>query len=452
MTQTAATPFTPTPNPAMQPSAVRFAIAAFLSLTACLLYLDRYAVGIAAELMRVDLKMTQSQMSWFLSAFFWSYALCQVPAGWLSDRYGPRAILTFYILAWSLVTALLGVTRSIAMVLLLRFLCGAAQAGAYPVCTGMIRSWFPLKGRGLANSIVVMGGRFGAVLAPILTAFLMADIKLDWRMVLIVYGLLGIVMAAAFAGVCRDKPHNHPLCNDAERRLIASDTPELSGAVNTTEEPKESGRLPLRSMVLSLSLWGNSLTQFFTNIGWLFVVTWLPRYLGDVHQVPLKEQAAMTAMPTIAGIAGMFFGGWWTDVLARQFGLKWGRRLPIALTRVTAAAGYAACLALGLLYTPDPSTRWLPWAIIGSLGFAIFSCDLGVPAIWAYAQDVGGRSTASIMGWATMFGNSGAAFAPLFYDGILGEPPSPTEWTVLFACCAGVMLLSGATSLLLAAT
>ena len=153
-----------------RPSYVRFAVAALLTLMACLLYLDRYAVGIAAESMKVDLKMSQTQMSWFLSAFFWSYALCQVPAGWLSDRFGPRVMLTAYILGWSLFTGLLGVTTQVGMVLLLRFLCGATQAGAYPVCSGMLRHWFPIGSRGAASSIVAMGGRSGAVLAPILGA------------------------------------------------------------------------------------------------------------------------------------------------------------------------------------------------------------------------------------------------------------------------------------------
>src|SRR5262249_55557592 len=126
-----------------QPTSVRIAVAALLTLMACLLYLDRYAVGIASEPMRVDLGMTQTQVSWFLSPFFWSYALSQVPAGWLSDRFGPRVMLTVYIVAWSLFTAMPALTSQIVLVLLLRFLCGAAQAGAYPVAAGMIRSWFP---------------------------------------------------------------------------------------------------------------------------------------------------------------------------------------------------------------------------------------------------------------------------------------------------------------------
>jgi len=438
-----------------QPTYVRFAIAGLLTLMACLLYLDRYAVGIASESMRVDLKMTQTQMSWFLSAFFWSYALCQVPAGWLSDRYGPRIMLTAYILGWSLFTGLLGVTTQVGLVLLLRFLCGVTQAGAYPVCSGMLRHWFPVSGRGAASSVVAMGGRSGAVLAPILTVALMTALAGRWQPVLIIYGLVGVLVAFVFAWVCRDTPRDHPLCNESERTLIAAETPVLDPQVATIANPETdsaNNRFPLIPVLTSISLWGNSLTQFLTNIGWLFVVTWLPRYLGNVHQVPLQEQATMTAVPTIAGIAGMLCGGWWTDVAARRFGLKWGRCLPITLTRFTAAAGYGLCLALGLLYIPDPASRWLPWMIIFGLSVATFSCDLGIPAIWAYSQDVGGKYTASIMGWSNMHGNFGAAIAPIFYNTILGETPTLAEWNILFAFCAGVFTLSGFAALVIDST
>ena len=430
-----------------RPTSVRIAVAGLLTLMACLLYLDRYAVGIASESMRVDLGMTQTQMSWFLSAFFWSYALSQVPAGWLSDRFGPRAMLTVYILGWSLFTGLLGVTTQIAIVLLLRFLCGAAQAGAYPVASGMIRSWFPMSRRGIASSIIAMGGRSGAVLAPILTASLMTAFA-GWQPVLISYGLLGIFVAFGVACVCRDTPSDHPRCNEAERNLIAGH----DAATGTIATESDRAAFPWWPVLTSVSLWGNSLTQFFTNIGWLFVVTWLPRYLGDVHKVPLSEQAVMTALPTAAGIAGMFCGGWWTDIAARRFGLKWGRRLPVMITRFMAASGYGLCLIVGLMCPPDPDSRWLPWTIIIGLSAATFCCDLGVPAIWAYSQDVGGRFTASIMGWSNMWGNFGAAVAPLIYNAILGETPALSQWNWLFAVCTGVFALSGITSLVLDST
>ena len=402
-------------------------------------------------------------------------------------------MLTVYILGWSLFTGLLGVTTHFGMVLLLRFLCGATQAGAYPVCSGMIRHWFPVARRGLASSIVAMGGRSGAVLAPILTAFLMTAFAASWRPVLILYGLVGILVAFVFAWICRNTPREHPLCNEAERELILGHAPVVSAMIaveaaqsrsemdesNGADNPytygglepassseaseisrsgrkdefsNENQRFPIIAVLTSISLWGNSLTQFFTNIGWLFVVTWLPRYLGKVHQVPLQEQAVMTAIPTAAGIVGMFCGGWWTDVTARRFGLKWGRCLPVTATRFMAAGGYGLSLILGLLYIPEPGSRWLPWMIVAGLSIATFSCDLGVPAIWAYSQDVGGKYTASIMGWANMYGNIGAAVAIPLYDAILGETPSLSQWNSLFAFCTAVFAMSGVTALVIDGT
>ena len=454
----------------MQRTSVRILVAGLLTLMACLLYLDRYAVGIASKSMKVDLNMTETQMSWFLSAFFWSYALCQVPAGWLSDRFGPRIMLTVYILAWSLFTGLLGVTTQVSMVLLLRFLCGAAQAGAYPVCSGMVRKWFPLSQRGSASSVVAMGGRSGAVLAPILTAALITAFAVPsasgalvggWQQALIVYGFAGIIVAFVFAWICRDSPVLHPWCNEAEQNFITSSTAaSLTPTIESAAVPAESvqstvaenDRFPLVAVVTSLSLWANSLTQFLTNIGWLFVVTWLPRYLGDVHSVPLNEQAVMTAVPTLAGIIGMLSGGWWTDFAAHRFGLKWGRRLPMMATRFTAAAGYGICLFLGMTYMPDAESRWLPWMMIGGLSVATFSCDLGVPAMWAYSNDVGGKYTASVMGWANMHGNFGAAVAPPLYNAILGETPTLSQWNSLFAFCMCVFALAGVAASVIDAT
>lgn len=639
-TSASSSPLLPASASDASPTRVRIAVAAVLTLVSCLLYLDRFAVGIASEYIREDLRMTQTQMSWFLSAFFWSYALSQVPAGWFSDRFGPRLMLTIYILAWSAFTGLLGLAASVWLVLHLRLYCGVAQAGAYPVCSGMVRTWFPISQRGTASSIIALGGRAGGVLAPILTAWLIIwsmpagsdprlkpasevrpiaallrfepssleksrqkslltkilnrlppgeigkvqgqaerftelialqkdkpqawgewfsnggvskignsikaaaeewmpgmasppeskfylpdasdwgeeswtatqlarnladqmlqpdffapeDIRREmlsgrgktlfdqyttdkqlsydevlllnrlvleaafpneirkfygpgWRPTLIGYGIVGLFVAFAFAWVGRNSPKQHPGCNEAERRLIDGDATRTAKAVEPRDAP-----FPWKAVLTSLSLWGNSLMQVFTNIGWLFVVTWLPRYLDKVHGVPLAEQALMTAVPTAAGILGMFCGGWWTDLAVRKAGLKWGRRLPVFSTRLVAALGYGICLALGMTCTPDPATRWLPWAIVAGLSVMVMGVDLGVPATWAYAQDVGGKYTASILGWANMWGNLGAAVAPLIYNAVLGETPSVAQWNTMFAVCGIAFILSGLCGLVLDAT
>jgi hypothetical protein len=90
---------------------IRYLIVAAATLMSFLLYLDRFCVSFAIDYIRQDLGMTQGQAKWFLSAFFWSYALGQVPAGWLSDRFGARIMLVIYILTWSFFTGLIGAGR-----------------------------------------------------------------------------------------------------------------------------------------------------------------------------------------------------------------------------------------------------------------------------------------------------------------------------------------------------
>jgi ACS family glucarate transporter-like MFS transporter len=596
---------------------VRHALLSVLTLMSVLLYLDRFAVGIASEYIRQDLRMSQTQMAWFISAFFWSYALCQVPAGWLSDRFGGRIMLTIYIVAWSVFTGMMGLAQAVWIVLWLRLFCGAAQAGAYPTSVSLIRQWYPMSNRGTASSIVGLGGRFGAVLAPILTAWLIiyyvpmtsesrlvnSDIldaesfvaKFDdqtelgtprqkfvtdflarlpesereslmpgirdavasletqapavddqskrlidlrdwfpfffekqlviekrtfglneileplanqmsetefldfdsipirlvpegqsildrrqkgtvltepetirlnrlaleslfpkeivkvqgpgWRPTMVLYGFAGLIVAFTFAIVTRNTPARHPWCNEAERNFV-------NDAATQAARRLEPGNpsFPWRAFLTSASLWGNSLTQFLTNVGWLFVVTWLPRYLDDVHGVPLVTKGIMTAFPSGIGIVGLFLGGRATDLAVQKFGLKRGRQIPLAASRFTAAAGYALCLILSLVFSPSPENWWLPWLYIVGLCIASMSTDFGSPAIWAYAQDVGGRYSASILGWGNMWGNLGAAVAPLVYNRILGEKPTLADWNTVFVLCCGVFVVSGFCALLLDST
>jgi ACS family glucarate transporter-like MFS transporter len=572
-----------------KPTIVRLAIIGVTTLMAILLYLDRFAVGIAATFISEDLRMSQDQMSWFMSAFFWSYALAQVPAGWLSDRFGARRMLSLYILAWSVFTGWLGFAHQVWQVIVLRLLCGVSQAGAYPTAGGLIRVWFPLTRRGVPNSIVALGGRAGGVLAPILTAVLIihfshdadpmrfshSDIVNDhnfvrafqakadspraaiverlksrfsdtvqasleqdviaqvaaknpqsvaafnsnvgwfeeliaqtssqlkttdlydgldlthlklvpearelvqkrsdgvtlsedeilrlnrliteaafpnsvkqfrgagWRPAMVVYGVIGVLVAFAFFVVVRDLPRLHPWSNAAERAFIESE-PDI-GSTKGDEPP-----FPLVAILTDSGLWANSLMQVFTNVGWLFVMTSLPRYLDQVHGVPLTWQAIMTAIPTGAGVLGMYLGGWWTDIATRQFGKKWGRRLPILATRFSAGLGYAICLALSLCVAPGPA--WLPWCYVAALCLMVFSVDMGNPAVWGYAQDAGGRFTGSVLGWANMWGNLGAAVAPRIYYAVLGEDPRTVDWTILFGVCGLAFVLSGLCSFLMDST
>lgn len=143
--------------PPSSPTRVRYLVVAVAALMAVLLYLDRFCISFAEVFIKEDLGLTDGQVGWMLSAFFWAYALSQVPSGWLTDRFGPRIMLTTYVLGWSLLTGLTGMVASFWSLILVRFGFGIAQAGAYPTGASIIGKWMPVSARATASSIVSVG-------------------------------------------------------------------------------------------------------------------------------------------------------------------------------------------------------------------------------------------------------------------------------------------------------
>jgi sugar phosphate permease len=525
-----------------RPSHVRLVVVGLAMLSAILLYLDRFCLSFTERYIKEDLGLSDDETSWLLSAFFWTYALGQVPSGWLSDRFGARRMLALYILFWSLFTGLMGLAGTFLLLVLLRGGVGLAQAGAYPTSANLLSRWVPLSSRGLASALVSTGGRIGGFAAPVLTAYLMVAfvpwqtpsllsagdlldppglmeelrqkraaaprlhaavqatlaesppaepeqlaaalnavlqrpdlydlVELDqfalpleaerlaqvpvpeltpgqiarrnrllleaaypehirkvyglgWRPVMLVYGLAGVLVAGLFWLLVRDRPGVHPLCNAAEERLIAAGLP----ATNTHAPVRG---LPLGAILQNRSLWFSSLSQFGTNFGWVFIVLLLPRYLMEVHRVPIQERGWMASLPISIGMIGMLLGGWLTDRLTRSLGLRWGRRLPMASTRFTAMLGFVGCILLDA-----------PWPVTFSLCVVAVSTDLGTASIWAFMQDIGGRFVGSALGFGNMWGNVGAAVSPL----ALGLVIQHLGWDAAFAACAAAFGLSGLAAL-----
>jgi MFS family permease len=615
-------------------SRVRYFVVAVSLLMSVLLYLDRFCVSFASDYIREDLDLTQSQIAGMISIFFWSYALAQVPSGWLSDRYGSRIMLTLYIVIWSIFTMLTGVVSGLFGLLIMRAGCGLGQAGAYPTSASVISKWIPLTGRAAASSIVALGGRCGGALAPLLTAFLMvlfvpissdgtsdllepADIlhsgrlshnlapaasslpenapqgeptsepaqdvatpqqrawqfvtrqlepadrrailatasryrqmaarqdtqrkqgepitadptsvTLDpattgslvtalnsllddadffdepihqavnlprqgqdlqashiraeslfsvplpqrrslglsvaerrrfhrllleasfrddirkiyvagWRPVMYVFGALGFLVAGIYWLIIRNHPTQHPRCNQSELDRIAEGR---SGAAAGAENAV--GAAPLIPLIKSFSMWCDCFMQLGGNVAWMFLVTWLARYLADVHDVPILQRGLLASIPLAAGTIGMLTGGKATDLLTARIGLKWGRRWPLFGTKITGAAAYGCCL----LFSTFPADSPLNSAVAMTICFCVvsFSIDFGNPANWAFKQDVGGRHVGSVLGWGNMWGNIGAACSPLIYDAVLGENPTHGDWNNMLLVCLVAFIFSGVCAL-----
>ena len=203
------------------PTSIRSRIIWVTMLMAFILYLDRICMGeiVKSLSFNQELALSKEQIGQILGSFFFTYALFQVPAGWASDRFGARPMLTAYIVLWSLLTLATGLVSSFAGLLLVRLLCGAAEAGAYPTSMALVRKWIPLESRARASGMVALGGRIGGTLAPFLTIWLVVSFG-NWRTSLWIDGVTGLLIALLFWKVARSSPHDHPKVNPAELALI----------------------------------------------------------------------------------------------------------------------------------------------------------------------------------------------------------------------------------------
>jgi MFS family permease len=174
----------------MTATRVRHRVVAALVALAGVTYLDRVCVGVLAPSIMSDLHITQIQMSWIFSAFTAAYALFEMPTAWWADRVGGRRVLTRIVLWWSAFTMLTAAAASYAVMLVVRFLFGVGEAGAWPNAARVFSRWIPLRERGRVQGVFFAGAHLAGGLTPGLIALL--AIYLPWRMIFVVLGFVGI--------------------------------------------------------------------------------------------------------------------------------------------------------------------------------------------------------------------------------------------------------------------
>jgi MFS family permease len=388
-------------------------------------------------------KWADNRMSYALGAFFFTYALFQIPMGTFADRFGARTVLALSIAAWSIVTMLTGFVLGFFALLAIRLLLGITEASAYPAAAGLVKHWAPPEERGRCSSIVAFGGRAGGAVAPWLTttvAGLLAGVAIvewaisptpappdvdgkgpaNWRGVFLVYGLCGLAVALLFWSTVRDHPPGpqRPKSGSAAGsiRLIFQNIAKLARSTN---------------------MWFFGALQFGVNLGWAFVVTLLPIYLGESYGTSLEEVGPMQTTALTIGCLGMIPGGFFTDFMRQLLGPRYGRSVPISVAMVGCAVSYFVIPVL-------PTA----WAVIFALGAMAFLVDMHNPSIWSFAQDVGGKNVGAALGWGNMWGNLGAALSPI----LMTEVKNHAGWNAVFILGACAFLTSAFCGLMLNAT
>jgi len=407
-------------------------IFALAAATSFLLYLHRYTWNLIRPEIEKEYQLSNTQLEALGSAFFFPYALGQIPGGILADLFGPHLFLVAIIVIWSLLLPLHGLAGSFASLLAVRGSFGFAQAGCYPALSQVTRAWFPLRKRtqiqGWIASAFGRGG--GAMASIVMGSFLMGYLGLGWLASLWTLSIVGVVFAVLFL-------------------LLFRNTPEDESLAEQPAEPPTTGQPP-RVLPFRVAMKNRSflilVAQQFLNAGSdvVFVLI-LGSYLKSLGVDSGGQLGVLISLPLWGGAVGGIFGGYANDWALQRFSNRRWCRAAVAGTGL----GIGGLLVITSVGYTDPTT-----VAIG-LMIARFFTDWNQPTVWGACTDMGGRYSATVFGINNMSGNFGAFLTPLAIGMLLdwfstivlvnGEQVRQTNYAPAFVLC-GVMMLAAASA------
>ena len=298
-----------------QPSRGRWYVLLLISVMYLITYLDRVNISTAAPQISKEFGFDKVTMGFIFSAFVWAYALFQVPGGWLSDRFGARGVLTGVVAYWSIMTAATAAAFSGASFIILRFLFGIGEAGAFPGATRAMQLWYPRRERGLVQGVTHSASRLGAAIAPPIVVLILSEF--GWRPVFYICGGTGLLWSLWWALSYRNLPEEHGPVNKAELELIRGRGP--NGEINPPPMEKQTN-VPWGTLVRSGNMWAIMFAYFtYVYCLWIFL-SWLPSYLIEVRHFTLIKVGIFASLPLWAGVVGDTVGGLATDWLLKVTG------------------------------------------------------------------------------------------------------------------------------------
>ncbi|MEM7313488.1 MAG: MFS transporter, partial [Planctomycetota bacterium] len=358
-------------------------------------YMDRVCISSAKNAMQEDISgLDDLRMGYVFGIFAIGYALFQIPAGWFSDRIGARHALTIVVVVWSIFTALTGAVSTAISLLVVRFLFGVGEAGAYPGATRALYSWLPAKERGLGQGIFHSGARVGAALSLMIMPRIIDAI--GWRSTFVLNAVLGIFWGVAWWVWYRNKPTEHARVNDAEAELIRKGIEE--------ERLPQSEAIPYIQIVTSANVLLAMFQYAASNITFFVSITWLQPYIVETWGDSYKYLASL---PLLCGAVALWISGYAVTTLHRM-------GMPVLSRRLPAMTGYVLG-AVGLLLCTQTVESESIWPFICCFALATFGVELTLSPSWAFCMDIGGERSGAVSAAMNMVGNVGAAVSAVAF-------------------------------------
>ena len=336
-------------------------------------YVDRGALPTAAHHIQQDLHLTFSQLGVLGSAFFWTYALIQIPMGWLAERYGAHRVLAGGLATWALATLLVGVVPGFGMLLVLRLLLGVGESVGFPCMSKILASTVPSQSLGTANGIIAFAYLMGPVVGTFAGGVLMS--AYGWRATFVIFGAVSLLWLFPWSRV----------------------------RVQHRPEEERATQIATTGMILKQrALWGTGLGHFSSNYTFYFMLSWLPLYLVHERGFSDTEMTRFASAAYFVNAAFAIFGGWALDrYIVRGGSVNLGYKTVLGVAHL----GYIACM-LCMALGPRP-------VALAAIFVYQAVCGIQSPGVFAVSQIIAGPAAAGRwVGIQNTIGNLAGIVAP----------------------------------------
>lgn len=382
---------------------VRYFLAFWLFVLSAVAFLDRTNISIAGLQIGRQYGLSNQALGWIFSSFLIGYAGFQIPAGWLSARYGPRSVLTIGVLLWGAITAATALLPSalqhaLLFLVVIRFALGASESVIYPAANQFVARWIPLRERGFINGLIFAGVGAGSGLTPPLLNWMIT--RYTWRSAFWFSAALGFIAALVWWWMSRNTPRQHPAMSVKE--LLEIERGLNVPATASDERPVIFWRAIFRRRDLLALICGYF---SFGYIAWIFF-SWFYIYMTEARGMNLRSSANFAMLPFLSMTVFCLLGGALSDELTKRWGLHTGRcRLASVSLFTTALFLVVGAYARGpqlaaVILAGGAGALYISQSSFWSVSVEIAGSNSGVfSSIINMGGQIGGAVTASLTPW-----------------------------------------------------
>lgn len=403
-----------TPGSEALPTGKRWSVVGLLFSGVLINYIDRANLSIAAVPIMHELRVSTAAIGVALSAFFWTYLIFQIPAGYFVDRTGLKWSYGLAFLIWTVSSAATGLVHSLSALILLRMLLGMSEAIAAPASLAYIQRNFRGEEQGLPTAIFLSGMMIGPAAGALLGGVLLE--RVGWRALFLLTGLVGLLWL-------------WPWLYCVPEGAKQTGDPAIRNTV-----PQASPMQGCDKLLLNPIVWGIGLSAIFYGYFWYFCLTWLPSYLVISRGFTYAKMGAFVALPLVAMAVSCIAFGRLADRFART-------HAPLRVRRLFVTVGFFLASSIALIPIAQSSTE-----VLAILLFSFVAIGFAGANYWAITELVSpARRVGRFVGGQNAVAQLGGISAPIITGLLVGNSHDFRHSFFLAAIClpvsAGALLL-----------